>query len=735
MRLVENLADAGQHNVAEVGSKAAALGEMARAGMPVPEGFVVTASALGDPAAGEALSKEVAQAITDAAASFGEAAVAVRSSAIAEDLPSASYAGQYESVLDVRGAPAILEAIVRCRASAATPRVEAYRDARGDSAPSAMAIIVQRMVNARAAGVAFTADPVSGERDVVVVNAVRGLGERLVSGASAADEWIVRGSIATCRRSVEGSLDEASVLNVAALARRVEAAFGAPQDIEWALSTEGTLKLLQARPITSLPEAAPAVEWKAPDGCWARNFRLGEWLGGPVTPLFESWLLERIEESLAAWFQSTFGFPPRPPHHVLVNGWYFGSMNFIPSAPLEMLWTMVRYFLPRFIRRPRWVSVGLPPLAGLGVELHVRDWEQRILPAYRAQVAEGEGRVDRLSERELVTLIDDLGASAGTYFASMLIVAGYAWKAELPLAEYVRKVKPGANHLPLLVGLGEGRAPPHAVFSLDWSQPTLGEVGLGDSRGRAGLEDERRAAEDVMRAAADAMRADLKRFEALLAQAQRFARLREAQVADFTLSWPLMRRAVRRLGDHLADRGILNGTDDIFFITRDELAAALGGATTHLRAATGERRRAWERQRRLSPPLVLGEMPPMMRGIIDRVTALHPRAEAEGARQGLGASPGRAVGPVRVVRGPEEFQRLAPGDVLVAPATTPAWTPLFARAAAVVTDTGSILSHTSVVAREYGIPSVVGMGDATTRLTDGQAVTVDGNAGTVTLNR
>jgi phosphohistidine swiveling domain-containing protein len=743
MRQVIALREVGRADAAEVGVKAAALGELMRAGLPVPEGFVVTAPAV------EALDDAATSAVRGATAAMGEAKLAVRSSAIAEDLPGASFAGQYETVLGVSGEDAVLDAIRRCRASSESDAVASYRKERGGPASTAMAVIVQRLVDARAAGVAFSADPVSGERDAVVVSAVRGLGDRLVSGAANADEWIVRGGAATQRRAAEGAIDERTVGEVAALARRVEELSGSPQDIEWALGEDG-LTLLQARPITSI---ADEVEWSAPPGAWSRNFRLGEWLGDPVTPLFDTWLLPCIEEAFAQRYRALFGFPVKRPHHVVVNGWYFASLNFFPSGPLEMLGTMALHFLPRFLLRPRRTSVALPPLAGLGVDLHARDWRERILPAYRAAVARAEARAPEAAHRELVALIDELGAAAGEYFASITFVAGYAWKAELPLAEWLRKR--GRSHLPLLTGLGAPEAPAWAATSLDWAHPTLGELapsmpaasaasGTSGAPGapapearsaapdrRLRVEEERRAAEAEVRSTLTAK--DRGAFDELLARAQRYVRIREEQVRDFTLAWPVLRAAAKRLGQALVDRGVLEGAADVFFVRRDELLAAQGGGASELRPAVRERRASWERQRRLAPPLVLGELPPIMRGLEDRVAALQEQRGGDALIKALGASPGRAAGPVRVVRGPSDFERLAVGDVLVAPATTPAWTPLLARAAAVITDNGSVLAHTSVIARELGIPSIVAAVDATTRLRDGQRVVVDGAAGIVTL--
>ena len=197
-----------------------------------------------------------------------------------------------------------------------------------------------------------------------------------------------------------------------------------------------------------------------------------------------------------------------------------------------------------------------------------------------------------------------------------------------------------------------------------------------------------------------------------------------------------MRRALLRLGGILMERAVLLTAEDVFFLTRAELLAALtiSEPAGSLAPVVVERRKLWQRQRRLTPPLVLGEMTPMMKRIFERTENML-RSEVglpvRNGLTGLPASPGRASGPARVICTPEEFDRLQPGDVLIAPVTTPAWTPLFVHAAAVVTDTGSPLAHASLAAREYGIPAVVGTGNATARFQDGQQVLVDGNTGLV----
>jgi phosphohistidine swiveling domain-containing protein len=215
---------------------------------------------------------------------------------------------------------------------------------------------------------------------------------------------------------------------------------------------------------------------------------------------------------------------------------------------------------------------------------------------------------------------------------------------------------------------------------------------------------------------------------------QHYAVIREERARDFTLAWPVQRACVRRLGEHLVAAAALDRADDVFFCTRDEVLARTAGQAEPTYATARERRERWQRQRALSAPLTLGRPPRLIGNVIDRAVrqARGPRKVGEGVIVGHPASAGRATGPVRIVHGRQDFAAFRQGDVLVSKATAPAWTPLFARAAAVVTDGGTLAAHASLVAREYAIPAVVGTGDATRRLHSGQQVTVDGAAGTVT---
>ena len=196
----------------------------------------------------------------------------------------------------------------------------------------------------------------------------------------------------------------------------------------------------------------------------------------------------------------------------------------------------------------------------------------------------------------------------------------------------------------------------------------------------------------------------------------------------------MLRTCIRLIGEHLVASGVVERADDVLFCTQNEVCRRLAGNADSMVAIVRERRHLWQRQRSLVAPLTLGQPARLIGDVIDRAVqeARGEREVGEGVIVGQPASAGRATGPVRIMQGLQDFSGFRTGDVLVAKATAPAWTPLFARAAAVVTDGGTLAAHASLVAREYAIPAVVGTGDATVRLHSGQLVTVDGAAGTVT---
>jgi phosphohistidine swiveling domain-containing protein len=576
---------------------------------------------------------------------------------------------------------------------------------------------------------------------------VLGLAEPLVSGEAAGEEWVIREGEAECSRTGDGALDARTALVVAALARGVEAEFGVPQDIEWAIDGEGKLFLLQARPMTALGEP---VAWEPPGpGLWMRNFRIGEWLSEAMTPLFADWIIPRLESGFldGMWRSARVRVPFR---YAAVNGWYY---NAAPAPSARTLWRVLvdsrgraPWFLYNVLAR-----VSRDPVAADRAVLRrlEAEWRNEVLPAYRRRVEDAGRHLATASTTDVMTTVDEIAALAGAHLWSLAVVGGSAWKMEVALARFWSRHLAGplattphgaAGYQVLLRGLpgAEPGRPPHAVYSLDWYFPTAGEDAAPVASEDADTNDRTRSA----RIAAGRVEAEaacrkvlagdpalLREFTGLLAVTQRFTAIREEQARDLTLGWPILRACARRLGADLRDASAIEDSEDVYFLSRAELADPSPAS----REQTRDRRILWNRRRRLQAPLTLGSPPRLVGDPVARVVAAArvPREVPDGAILGHPASAGRATGRVRIVTGPADFGCFQRGEILVAKATAPAWTPLFGRAAAVVTDGGTLAAHASLIAREYGIPAVVGTGTATTQLTEGQVVTVDGSAGIV----
>ena len=716
---VRCLRDVRMADAPQVGGKAASLGELFAAGVRVPEGVVIAAEAAASPSPQR-------WDLADAGRALGPGPFAVRSSGISEDGIDRSFAGMYETVLEV-AAGEVRAAVARCVASAHDARVAEYgRDTNGR-----IAVIVQRMVAPVAAGVVLTADPITGDRTSSVVTAVRGVGDRLVSGAAAGDEWVVRDGEATARRQPESAIEASQAVEIAREARRIAEARSTPQDVEWAIDGDGVLWILQARPITGLP---PEVSWEPPaPGAFTRQLRLGEWIGEPVTPLFESWLLSAMEERMHAWFAEQIGQRIPRPYHVVVNGWYFYSLNW--AAPSAMLRNLPR-MLGHLVRHPRRLAGIVPSTVRHSFPIVEREWRADFRPRYRSAIRDAEARVETLPVADLPRLVDELAELAGEAFGWLAALAGAAYKLEMNLAGYYRRhLRPtlGGTHLPLVAGFGTPSGlGSHAIVSLDWIHPAAAPPAAPSADAQRHLVEARHGAEEAAFAALASSPRRLKAFRRVLADTQHLVPLREEQVGELTAPWPVMRRAVVRIGEALVDSGLIGEVDDVFFLTRQEAVAGLERGRVEPTVDVAARRALRAEQARLVPPLLIGDVNPILRRMLDAFPRTLGAAPSPTALvTGSPASAGRATGPVRVIHGPDQFDELQPGEILVAPVTAPAWTLLFGRAAAVVTDVGSAAAHASIIAREYGIPAVVGCGDATARLRTGMQVTVDGSTGNV----
>lgn len=831
---VLKLGELSRRDVPMAGAKAANLGELLAAGFPVPNGFVLTTMAFdrflifhgfgadtpAEEVDGAPLPDDVSEALLTAAEPWGGLALAVRSSGVAEDLPGASFAGQYESVLGVRGQDALLEAVTRCWASAFSERVGVYR-ARGELGLSPMGLLVQELVEAESAGVAFTANPVTGDHTETLVSAIRGLGDRLVSGETQPDEWVVRGTTLTCLRAPERALDEELVLAVAETARRVQGHFEAPQDVEWA-ARHGKIHIVQARPITALPEAGLVpveVPVDPPPGFWQREVTHAP---RPISPLIVDWVTgpgtgqnAAFREMFAAYGLLLEGLEFRE-----IGGWIYaravppGGKDRRPP-PGWLMWLLVRTVPQLRSRTARARKAISSDLHGQHIERWYDEWRPKLAADVR-----------RLTAVELASLSDDglethLGQVVGLadeclrihflLHGALVMVLGeflFACRGLLGwddqdtfglLAGLSEMSSEPARHLADLAAMAAGRpavrtlleravpdtpvllAQTDAEFAAafesyraeygiralryDPVDPTLGEspeLLLGLIRDqiaqaydpdvtRTALEQARAAA--VSRARIAALQAgDLPRFDRVLARAERAYPVREDS-EFYTVSAPMgmIRCSGLELGHRLAARGQIDDPDDVFWLRLSEGRQALADGSSLLDPV---RRRRGERAWVLAhpgpasygadpgPPPSSSVLPAearfvmeaMQQIMIDRILAPEDsqrQQESSDQITGVAAAPGRYRGPARVIMDETQFSKIRPGDVLVCPITSPVWSVLFPNVGALVTDTGGILSHAAIIAREYRLPAVVGTGNATALLHDGQTVTVDGSAGMV----
>jgi len=732
---------------------------------------------------------------------------AVRSSALAEDLHEASFAGQYITFLDVSGPDAVFEAVRACVARALTARVKAYASAHNiQMTKAATAVLIQEMVHADAAGVAFSADPRTGD-DQVVLSAVRGIGERLVSGEAAADEWIVRDSKAEPIVQHECAVDESTVLRIAELVGRVAMKRDAPQDVEWAISG-GELYLLQARPITGLP-VKPELELPA-QGTWTKdNVHCPELM----SPFGADIYLPTLNHATTV-VAAEFGLLIEGLCSISLSGEVYSRV--VPlggkegKTPPWWLLAVASRISPLLRSRCR---AAEEMISSGKLERLASRWESEWRPFFEAEI--GKHLEIELSDLDDVALLTELDALVdllrrGQVVHFLLAIPYVVGVAELVLVCREMLGWETGKALELLTGLsptssGSARAMDELASLLRTRPDAL------DAFTKSDFERLRAVASDIwevlsryqskwgwrpfnyepgsttlaerpdllVRQVLDRMEAahtdpewcvlrtfrmleaqsSLKdersrmRFEALLENATCVYPLREDNVLlTDNLPAGLIRRVLMEAGRRLSERGQLSRAEQAAWLREKELRDALSSkAAADLTKRVARRRAEYAWMRAHPGPHTLGapaSEPPDLRGLPEAARRVNqavmwglgqelgPPASATGqAVLGLPVCGGKHTGVVRVILRESEFERLRPGDVLVCKITTPAWSPLFAVAGAVVTETGSLLSHAAIVAREHGIPTVIATGNATCKLRDGDVVTVDGTSGTVTFEK
>ncbi len=875
--------DASQHvDETAIGPKAMSLIRLRRIGLPVPAGFCVAATVLqehlernnlvacanaavaelvkaGPQAKGailadlrvaiiklplaEAVRREIETHYRALAADY----VAVRSSGTAEDLPGHSFAGQYDTYLGVADLAGCIEAIKKCWASLWTLRAYEYREKNGfDHLKISMAVIVQTFIAADVSGVIFTADPVTGRRSSRIIEACFGLGEALVCGKVTPDRFIVDKrsfKILCCtisekkiERTLAGSglvreqalpeerssaccLENKQIRKLAKLAKKVEAEFGCPQDIEWAIRHR-KIFFLQSRPITALP---PEKSWEDRQ-IWCCN-PAKEVMPDVVTPMSLSVIDALLADFIDPVFRLLCMDRGDPPIYGLVAGRIYFNANIwgavfrdLPGTKgldfmklagghkglqkvIDRLQNACDEDLPdmRFKRYKFFLKIPLIILGALGntpnkgrrilakAAVENEEW-LRLNPASMTteQIAACCQQImTKLTERLglILYLFSVLGAlplldmvcdkwlpegstRAGKLLAGMGGMVDAAAGLDIWRLAAMAHSKADVNDLILsnkdwcaieenLSHTGSGRE-----FLAEWNRFMLlhghhcrGELELYNKRwietpdyilkfvrnhitqmdkidpvqNFAVAARQRRQLEQQCR---QQLRNPLKRmiFNLLLARSQQGSIFRENAKSEVIKVLTVMRKLLIELGKRLNDKGVLENADDIFFLRQEEIAPVVNGrADFDIHQVVAARRAEYNKNSSVVPPdVVFGKFDP------DNYI---PDAEDEQTQvlSGLGVSPGTATGKARVILRADSDQQLLAGEILVAPFTDPGWTPYFVPAAAIVMDEGGVISHGSIVAREYGIPAVVNVGGGTRIIRTGQTIQVDGDLGVVRI--
>jgi phosphohistidine swiveling domain-containing protein len=801
--------------VPEAGGKGAALANLA-ATFPVPAFFVITAGAFTEAGLRPGVAGDVLQAVESLGA---DQLFAVRSSGLEEDGASSAHAGQFATELNVPVTD-VTKAAHRVWRSGFTESLKQYRLAHGLSGdPQPPAVIVQVMVKARAAGVAFSADPVTGDRSVVVISAIRGLADKLVGGEEDGDSYRIGADGATLEAELvdgEAVLSEAERAEVAAMARRAAEHFGCPQDIEWAFDAGG-LKMLQSRPITTL---APAPQTADDVVIWD-NSNIVESYPGVTSPLtfsfaryvyahvyqafsrlmgvpgadvdehravFENMLGRvdgRVYYNLLNWYRALALFPGFKANRKFMEG-MMGVSEALPQETADRIAPPSDSGWEKFVDNLKFARVGL----GLvWHEIRIKGTIAKFYARLSEALARPDAEIDameatalaaeyRLLERQLLAkwdapLVNDFlcmiafglaqktmekagGDDGVSFLSNMLIGQGDIVSAEP--ARMIREMGLMVRGKPELMArlakadVGAVDALPELRVAFDRYIAKFGDrctqelklesrtlhedpaqilMAIAAAASTRGAEAAKEAQQDLRDLIPEFGKRVVARW--LLDWAKARVRDRENLRFERTRLFGRVRRIFLALGARLTDAGVLNAPRDVFCLTVEELLGAVEGATVtgDLKALVKLRQAEWDAQvRRPDPPERFSSTGAHVVGVAALSAHGAGPLETGEVRKGLACCKGVVTAKVRVIDDPR-VEALAPGEILVARHTDPGWIAVFANAAGVIAERGSLLSHSAIVAREMGVPCVVSLKGVTQWLRTGDVVRLDGGSGTV----
>lgn len=809
-------------DVAQAGGKAAALTRLKTAGFAPPAFFVIRSEAFSSSATEPVLVDDARDQIESAVAKLGPGPFAVRSSGRAEDGIDKSHAGQFLSLLNIP-ASGVLTAAGQVWASGFSETIAEYRRVHHIDEIDPPAIIVQHMVAARAAGVAFSADPVTGRRGRVVISAIDGLGDALVSGEVDGEDWIVEADTHAVLSGPENPvvLSPSDVTAVADLAVRIELAFGVPQDIEWAFLGKDIF-ILQARPITTALRA-PAM----PDAAITifDNSNIVESYPGLVSPLTYSFaqyayarvyqafvrLLGVSEDAIASntqVFENMLGRIDGRVYYNLVN-WY-RALAMLPgfslnrahmetmmgvSEPLpnsitqtigpqpaagwqrwleygrvgrvgvRLVWQAIR--LPRTVRAfydrldealgKNALDLNTAPLTALAgeyrrIETQLLDkWDAPLVNDFLCMMAFGASRKllakwlgrdgEELHNHVMIGQGDIISAEPAKRIAALgrqvAAVDGLAGRlANNGLAAVDEHPEIAAGFAAYIEKFGDRCAQELKLESITLDEDPSALVAAVAAAARRGDIAHKQAAE-APRLGMLFKGKPMRRLAAGWMITWTKARVRDRENLRFerTRIFGRARRVFLAMGRELSALDYLNDPRDIFYLTVAEVLGAIEGfgMTQNLKPLVAARKVEFEAaSERDDPAERISVSGAAINVEIGGAPAEYVADESDLVRLGTGCSAGRVQAVARVVRDPRT-EHLNPGEILVARHTDPGWIAVFANASAIVVERGSLLSHSAIVARELGIPCVVGLKDATRWISSGQTLSVDGAAGEVEI--
>ena len=864
---IKMLQDITDLDLPRVGSKAANLGEMLKIGLPVPEGFVIVTGSYKKFVAENKINSEISNLLMEleqnnqvyleqtaqkikklfeqaeippdllmeidsAYEKIGCPTVAVRSSATAEDLPQTSFAGQYDTYLNIEGKDQLHQSIKSCWASLWNMRALAYRmKQKADHRDLAHGVVIQKLIKAEKSGVLFTANPVNSRRDQMLLNSSWGLGEAIVGGIVTPDQWVldklnrtiieeeiackkvmtVKKEAGTANIDVPAGKREQATLNqdelfrLLELGEKAEKHFGSPQDIEWAFC-DGTFYLVQSRPITSL---FPMPEPKDHDQglrVYVNFLMSNQAMPGPLTPLGEDairkaitgiifnrksrkkpapWLKSagrRVYADISEfhrferWFDKLRGNPTdmdpvttEAMVQVLEKNKKELSRQSKPliMPALKMLFNINPQLLLFMITSIPKAIYGMvfPPEKVVAKAFEHGNKKIALLKKEALRLQTRQQKLDFI-ERRFIEFFYYVPLEI-IYYVSVSFT--YLEKAKLIIlkhlgdASMMNKVKKAVPHnVTTEIGMellrvakeldqaGEKPSAAHPAverFLTTYGHRSNQEVDLGVPRWKEdpvyiisviqsyidhksfdeGLEKfnhDMEKAEQTIEKIHSVLKEkganrDAEKVKKLLVKYRKMFGVRELPKYILTAAFALFRQTLLEIGEEMQAEGRLDHKDDIFYVTFADISSK-----EKLQNLVKQNREGYQRElQRVSVPRV----------ITSTGEAIYTSVKDENSKgyKGIPVSPGIYEGPVKVLKNPEEGHRLKQGDILVATSTNPAWTPLFLVIGGLIMETGSPISHGSIVAREYGIPAIACVHDATTRFLDGQYIRINGETGNI----